>query len=129
MFSSEITELSITRENASASPPRIIVLIGAAHQVQHDERGQRRERNGKKHRRGGAQIPQKQQDHEAGQHQADQAFVQHRLDRLLHEHRLIEQHVGLHLLRDIEQMPDHVADAVAPPAMVLVSPPCFRIGM
>ena len=27
MFSSEITELSIMRENASASPPRIMVLI------------------------------------------------------------------------------------------------------
>ena len=26
MFSSEITELSITRENAKAKPPRIIVL-------------------------------------------------------------------------------------------------------
>ncbi len=27
MFSSEITELSITRENASARPPRIMVLM------------------------------------------------------------------------------------------------------
>ena len=74
MFSSEITELSITREKASASPPRIIVLIVLPIRVQHHERRQRGERNRKQHGRGGPHASQEQQDHEAGQHQADQAL-------------------------------------------------------
>ena len=82
MFSSEITELSMTREKASARPPRIIVLIVLPIMYRHDERRQRGERNRQQNRHRRPHAAQEDQDHEAGEHQADDAFVEHGLDAL-----------------------------------------------
>ena len=80
MFSSEITELSITREKASASPPRIMVLMVLPKKyrttkVASAERGIDRNTADR-----GAQASQKKQNHHAGESQPDQAFFEQRPD-------------------------------------------------
>ena len=59
---------------------------------------------------------------------SNRAFVQQILDRLLHEDGLIEHHLGDKLLGNISQIADSASLIPFTTAIVLVSPPCFRIG-
>ena len=128
IFSSTTTELSISREKASASPPRTIVLIELPPSESAMNAAERGERNREENRHGGAHAAEEDQDHQRREHQADAALVQQRLDRRLHEERLVEDDLGHQLpwarragARSASLMPSTTA-------MVLVSPPCFRTG-
>ena len=72
---------------------------GAAHEVQDNDCGHSGDRNGEQNRERRSPASQKHEDHHAGEEQADQALVHHRLQGLLDEDRLIEDDVGLQLLR------------------------------
>ncbi len=73
---------------------------------QRDERGQRRKRNGKKHRDRGPHAAEENQNHHAGQHQADGAFVDQIFNGVAHEDGLVKDHFGHELLGHIEQVGD-----------------------
>src|ERR1035438_3784299 len=81
-------------------------------ELQQNECRQNGNRDRKKNGRGGPEISQEQQNHEARHGQADKAFVQNRLDGLLHEDRLIEKKIGFHLLWDIVQVSKQVGYTV-----------------
>ncbi len=104
MFSSTTTELSIKRENTSASPPSTMVLMVPPAALMAKQSRQSGERNGEQHGDGGTHATQKDQDHHRGQHQADAAFVAQVLDRRLDEHRLVEHELGDHGLGHVEQV-------------------------
>ena len=82
MFSSTTTELSIKRENASASPPSTIVLIVPPIPFTNQKSRQCRERNRQQHRdRRSQDCPRNSRIISAGQHQPDPAFLEHVLQR------------------------------------------------
>ena len=76
-----------------------------------DERRQRRERNGKKHRHRRPEAAEKNQDHRAGQDQSDCAFVDEVLDGVFDEHRLIEHNFSDQPPRHVEQVSDGTFDS------------------
>ena len=128
MFSSEITELSMMREKASASPPRIMVLTVLPTRlrttnVARAESGM--ERNTGERR---PQAAQKNQNHHAGEHQPDQAFVHQRPNGFFHKGRLIEDHGGGQRLFGMSNRCLIMSRIPLTTSMVLVSPPCFMIG-
>ena len=103
MFSSTTTELSISREKASARPPRIMALTvlspsESAMNVARADSGI--ERNTRHVAR---MLPRKTRIISAGQNQTDGAFVEQVLDGVADEHRLVENHLRDQLLRHIEQ--------------------------
>ena len=67
-----------------------------AEEIQHDQRGQDRQRDRDHDHQGRAPRAEEQQDHQRGEAGRDRALAQHAGDRLLDEHRLIEQLVDLH---------------------------------
>ena len=94
MFSSTTTELSIRRENASASPPSTMLLIepppiDSAMNAASAESGI--EKNTATVAR---MLPRKTRIISEVRNSPMRAFVQQRLDRRLHEYRLIEHHVA-----------------------------------
>src|SRR5271157_4469090 len=111
MFSSEITELSITRENASAIPPRIIVFTvppirASTTNAASADRGMERTS------RCGAEASQKDEDHQAGKNQSEKTLLQYRAYCLLHVHGLVKDNAGGHLLRDVVEVLDQLADTI-----------------
>ena len=78
-----MTELSMTREKASARPPRIMVLtVLPSREQNHEAVASAEIGNGEQYRAGGSHAAEKKQNHEAGQHQADDAFMHHRVQGL-----------------------------------------------
>ena len=127
MFSSTITALSIKRENTSARPARIIVLIelppkySAMNAASADSGIDRNTADSR------AKAPEEDQDHERGQHEADPALVEQRLDRALHEQRLVEHDVRSSCDGTSTSLPTR-SFTPSTTAMVFVSPPCFITG-
>ncbi len=128
MFSSEMTELSMTREKASARPPRIIVftVLPIMYRITNVASA------------------------ESGM-DSSTAKVARMLPRKIRIIRLVSTRpmtpscstvlrasftntdwsktmLVVNCLRDVEQVADQIADVVDH-LMVLVSPPCFMIGM
>ena len=68
-------------------------------ELQRDEGGERRKRNGEEYGDGGAHASEKDENHERGEQQSERAFVQERLDRVLDELRLIEHDRGAQRIR------------------------------
>ncbi len=73
----------MTREKASARPPRIIVLMVLPSMYRITKAASAEIGMDSKHRAGGPHAAEKQQNHQAGQHQADKPFVQHRVNACL----------------------------------------------
>ena len=99
MFSRTTTELSISRENARARPPRIIALTVLSPNGKGDERGKRGQWNREENRHGGPHAAEEDEDHRAGEHESDRAFVDKVIDGIAHEDRLVEDDLGDELLR------------------------------
>ena len=104
--------MSITRENASARPARIMVLIVLPSKDKTTNAASVGDGNRQQHRAGGSGAAQKYQNDDADQHQSRAALMQHRVDRFLDEHGLIEDDIGDQLLGQVEQVPVRFADVV-----------------
>ncbi len=83
-----IVDQDADRERETAERHRV---EGLAQEIEHDQRGQDRERNRDHDHQGRPPRSEKEQDHQCGEARGDGSFAQHPDDRLLDEHRLIEQ--------------------------------------
>ena len=95
MFSSEMTELSITRENASAMPARIIVLSVAPISFRITTVASAESGIDSRTAPVARTLPRNSRIMMLGQDQSDQAFVHDGIDRFFDEHRLIEEQARL----------------------------------
>ena len=127
MFSSTTTELSISRENASAKPPSTMVLTVpplalSAMKAASADSGM--ERNTATVAR---MLPRNSKIIRPVRTRPIAPSCKQVLNGLFHEDRLVEDHLGHQLFGNIQQMGDR---SLIPSTteMVLVSPPCFRIG-
>ena len=87
-----IVDQDADRERETAERHRVERV---AEEVEHDERGQDRQRNGDHDDDGRAPGAEEQQDHQRGQRGGDRAFAHHARHRRFDEHRLVEQLVDL----------------------------------
>ena len=101
---------------------------GASARAESQKRRQGRERDGKEYGRRGAQAAEEKKNHQAGENEADASFADQIVDRCLDENRLVEHDLRDELFRNVDEVLQRVLEFPATTAIVLVSPPCFRIG-
>ena len=112
MFSSEMTELSMTRENASARPPRIIVLIVLPSMYRITNVASAEIGMESSTAKVARMLPRKIRIIRLVSTRPMTPSCSTVLERFFDEDGLIEDNAGLQLLRDIEQMADQIADVV-----------------